>query len=179
MQQISMNKPRTVTQWLELYRLYMEAFPAEERKPTWMILKMYQKGKTDIWCLEKEGRFLGLGITINGDDMILLDYFAVKKKHRGIGIGSAALKTLIRHYTGKGFFLEIESTLENAPNQLQREKRKRFYLAAGLKELHVTAKLFGVNMELLGVDCQLTYSAYKNFYRENYSEWAANHISEC
>ena len=179
MEQIRLRQPKSPANWLELYRLYMEAFPAEERKPIWMIFKMYQKGKTDIWCLEKDGKFVGLGITINSDNLILLDYFAVKKQYRGCGIGSAAIKALIRQYAGKGFFLEIESTLEEAPNETQRKKRKQFYLSAGLKELHVTAKLFGVNMELLGLDCQLTYDSYKRFYRENYNEWAANHIFEC
>ena len=179
MEQILLKKPKTAIHWMELYRLYMEAFPAAERKPIWMILKMYRKGKTDIWCLEKDGKFVGLGITINSKDLILLDYFAVKKNRRGTGIGSAAIKTLIQQYSGKGFFLEIESTLEEAPNRLQRAKRKQFYLSSGLEELHVTAKLFGVNMELLGICCRLTYESYKNFYRENYNEWAAEHISEC
>ena len=179
MEQIMLIKPKTVAHWLELYRLYMEAFPASERKPIWMILKMHRKGKTDIWCLEKEKKFVGLGITINSEDLILLDYFAVKKKYRGCGIGSSSIKALMRQYAGKGFFLEIESTQEDAPNQVQRKKRKQFYLASGLKELNVTAKLFGVNMELLGIDCQMTYNAYQNFYRENYNEWAAEHISQC
>ena len=179
MGQILLKKPNRAVQWLELYRLYMEAFPAEERKPVWMILKMYRKGKTDIWCVENNGEFSGLAITINSDDLILLDYFAVKKPLRGAGVGFAALKEVICFYEGKGLFLEIESTFENASNQVQREKRKQFYLSAGLKELHVTAKLFGVNMELLGIGCQMNYDSYQAFYRDNYNEWAAEHISEC
>ena len=81
------------------------------------------------------------------------------------------------YYGDKGFFLEIESTLEDAPNKNQRLRRKAFYLSCGLRELHTTAKLYGVNMELLGVRCQLNYDQYKAFYRDNYNQWAADHIA--
>ena len=171
-------KPTGIIRWLKLYKLYMSAFPAEERKPVFMILKMYRKGKTDIWCVEHCGRFAGLAITINSKDLILLDYFAVEQTYRDLGIGSAALGELQQLYGDKGLFVEIESTRENAPNQSQRLRRKHFYLSCGLEELYVTAKLFGVIMELLGNRCQLDYEKYKNFYRVNYNSWAADHITE-
>lgn len=178
MSKILLKKPNSIAKWLQLYRLYRSAFPASERKPFAVILNKHRKGKTDIWCVEKNGRFSGLAITINGEDTILLDYFAIVKAHRGEGIGSAALQEIINLYGDKGLFIEIESTYENAPNQAQRERRKQFYLSCGMKEMHAMAKLFGVNMELLGVRCRLDYTQYKTFYRENYGAWAADHITE-
>lgn len=175
--EVILKAPKGVTKWIKLYALYKTAFPAAEQKPFGMVIRMYRKGKTDIWSLEKGGKFMGLAITINGEDVILLDYFAVEKKQRGNGIGTAALQALQDHYKGKGFFLEIESTFEEAANKAQRQMRKRFYLSCGLQELHTRAKLFGVNMELLGVDCQMDYSKYKAFYRDNYNVWAAEHIT--
>lgn len=179
METILLKKPSGICTWLKLYRLYLSAFPAAERKPFSMIVRMYRKGKTDIWCVEKGGKFSGLAITINGPDLILLDYFAVAEGCRGQGIGAAALESLMRLYGGKGFFLEIESTLENAPNLPQRQRRKAFYLRCGLEELHTTAKLFGVNMELLGVRCRMDYERYHAFYRDNYNQWAADHVEKC
>ena len=175
--EVKMKKPEGISDWLRLYRLYLSAFPREERKPFTMIRRMYRKGTTDVWCLKREDEFVGLGITINGPDLILLDYFAIGKKMRQQGVGSAALPVIVDYYGDKGFFLEIESTLEDAPNKNQRLRRKAFYLSCGLRELHTTAKLFGVNMELLGVRCQLNYDQYKAFYRDNYNQWAADHIS--
>ena len=175
--EVKMKKPESVADWLQLYRLYLSAFPREERKPFGLILRMYKKGTTDVWCLKREGKFAGLGITINGPDLILLDYFAIGKKMRQQGVGSAALPVIVDYYGDKGFFLEIESTLEDAPNKNQRLRRKAFYLSCGLRELHTTAKLFGVNMELLGVRCQLNYDQYKAFYRDHYNQWAADHIA--
>lgn len=173
---LQLKKPRGVRQWLQLWRLYLEAFPAAERKPITMILQKSRQGKTDIWCLDRGGKFMGLGITINGPQLVLLDYFAVQKDCRGQGVGAKALDLLQRQYSDRGFFLEIESTLEPAPNAQQRARRKRFYLSCGMQELGTTAKLFGVNMELLGVRCRLDYDGYRQFYAENYSQWAADHI---
>ncbi len=174
--EIQVKRPQNPLQWLRVHRLYIRAFPQAERKPFSMIRRMTRKGKTDTWCLMKDGRFVGLGITINGPALILLDYFAIRETCRGKGIGTQALKTLINHYQDKGFFLEIESTLEDAPNRQQRLRRKRFYLSCGLEELGVQAELFTVNMEMLGVRCTLDYTQYRNFYRDNYNQWAADHI---
>ena len=173
---IALQRPHGAADWLRIFMLYTVAFPRAERKPISMIRRMTKLGKTDTWCLMHSGEFMGLGITINGADTILLDYFAVVKHRRGSGIGTAALHALMEQYGDKGFFLEIESTFEDAPNLAQRRKRKRFYLACGLEELGVQAKLFGVNMEMLGVRCSLSYESYRNFYRDNYNEWAAKHI---
>lgn len=175
--ELKLNKPRGLHRWAQVYLLYLQAFPRAERKPFWMILKIQRRGTTDIWCLERQGSFEGIAITINGPELILLDYFAVRKVSRGQGIGSAALDLLREAYRGKGFFLEIESTLEAASNLQQRLKRKRFYLSCGLEELGARAKLFGVDMELLGNNCSLDYDTYKTFYRDNYNSWAADHIT--
>ena len=174
---VELKKPEGLRRWLQIWRLYRSAFPREERKPFSMIRRMYKKGKTDIWCLEREGEFLGIGITINSPDLILLDYFAIVKHRRQQGVGSAALPAIMEHYGDKGFFLEIESTLEEAANKEQRLRRKAFYLSCGLTELHTQACLFGVNMELLGVRCEMTYHSYKAFYRDHYNSWAAEHIT--
>ena len=175
---IELKKPAGHKLWAKLYSLYLSAFPAAERKPWWMIRKMHRAGKTDIWCIMHEESFAGLAITINGPDTILLDYFAVEKKCRGQGIGRSALKAILERYEGKHFFLEIESTnAQTAKNMPTRLRRKAFYLSCGLQEMHTEATLFGVKMELLGNGCHLDYNDYKAFYRDNYNQWAANHIT--
>lgn len=175
MESIILAKPRA-TDWLRLYSLYHSAFPRAEKKPFPVILEGYRKGKMDIWCLMAKGRFSGLAITINGQQHILIDYLAVCPNRRGQGVGTGALKALRRHYTGKGVFLEIESTYEDAPNQAQRLTRKQFYLRCGLTPMQVMVRLFGVKMELLGFDCQLSFEEYHRFYRDNLGQWAADRI---
>jgi hypothetical protein len=40
------------------------------------------------------------------------------------------------------------------------------------------AVVFGVKMELLGRDCALDFDGYQAFYRENYSDYAAQHLEK-
>lgn len=173
---MTLCKPNALD-WLSLYRLYLAAFPASERKPFSMIRRMYRKGRTDVWCVKKDGVFSGLAITINGGDIILLDYLAVKESCRGQGIGGAVLARLREIYAGKGLFVEIESTCEEVPDLAMRRRRKAFYQRSGLQPMGTEVVLFGVKMELLGVDCHLNFEQYHSFYRDNYNQWAAEHIA--
>ena len=170
--------PLGLKQWWEVRRLYAKAFPGSEKKPFSMIRKMHKKGVSDVWYFTREGRFAGLIITINGDDYILLDYLAVDEAQRGTGIGTEILQCMRKQYAGKGVFLEIESVYEECDNKEQRLRRKHFYEKCGMQSMEVFVWLFGVKMELMGFDCRMSYQDYYNFYRDNYNQWAADHIRE-
>lgn len=176
--QLSMRKPQSPLDWIRLYRLYLAAFPAAERKPFSVIFRMYRACRSDVWCICRGNRSLGLATTVNGGDLVLLDYYAVDSRFRGQGIGSAALEMLQQRYAHCGLFVEIESTREAAPNPSERLRRREFYLRSGMAPLGVWAEVFGVKMELLGSRCQLDFEGYRSFYREHYSPWAAKHIME-
>ena len=173
-----LRRPANYFHWLQLYQLYLRAFPRWERKPFGIIMKMYRGGRADVWRIIHEGRFAGFATTVNGDELILLDYLAIDRRRRGQGIGSAAMGELQRLYADKGFFVEIESTREDAPNRAERGRRKRFYEAAGMEAMEVYVEIFGVKMELLGSRCRLDFEGYRNFYRDHYSPRAAEHLME-
>lgn len=168
--------PRGLRQWLDIYHLYQKAFPASEKKPFSLIVKMYRKGSSDVWRFTRNGKFAGLIITINGENHILLDYLAVDKAQRGTGIGTQILQLMQKQYSGKGVFLEIESVYEDCENKAERIRRKHFYEKCGMTSMEVFVWLFGVKMELMGFGCCLSYEEYHAFYRDNYNQWAADHI---
>ena len=109
---------------IKIYRLYMSAFPKSERKPFSVILKMQKNGKSDLWFIESDGKFIGMAATINSSDPILLDYFAISPTCRGKGFGTEVLKKLRSLYPDKGFFLEIEIVCKSAENYNERFRRK-------------------------------------------------------
>lgn len=166
-------KPRGFLDILRIKALYREAFPRCERKPFSIILSMAKTEKTDLWYFEDNDGFAGMCATINGTDKILIDYLAVSKKRRGKGVGTKMLKQLLKHYEGYGVFLEIEMLDPNNPISI---RRREFYVRAGFEPMNTYADVFGVNMELLGSGCQLTFDEYRKFYRTNYGEFAYNHI---
>ena len=174
--ELTISPMRGIRQMLKVIRMYYEAFPADERKPFQMILKKRRSGKSDIWYFSQNGRFAGFATTVNGDGLILIDYLAVAKEMRGKGVGSGALQSLRKQYTGHGVFVEIESVYEAYDDMDERLRRKRFYERNGMKEMGVLADVFGVRMELMGWDCRMTFEQYQVFYRENNSPWAAEHL---
>lgn len=174
----SAGQVSSLPQWIRIYCLYRRAFPRYERKPFSIIRSMWKKGKTDVWYFENSGRFAGFAATINDSELILLDYLAVSKNMRGQGIGSRILSVLKEFYGGKGLFVEIESAYEAVPNREERLRRKAFYLKNGMQPSCVMASVFDVNMELLCWNCSVDFSTYHAFYRDNYSQWAAQHIIE-
>ena len=174
--ELSLRAMKTLRQRIQVFCLYYASFPASERKPFSIILKKQREGTTDVWCIEDDGRFAGFATTINGENLILLDYLAVSKARRGRGIGTGCLRKLQEKYAGKGLFVEIESVYEEGAGLAERRKRKEFYLRNGLKELGVLADVFGVRMELLGRACELDFDGYRSSYREYYSPWAAEHL---
>jgi len=172
MSDVALYHPATPLDWLRIYLLYRRSFPREERKPFAIIRKMCKEGRTDVWLAKAGGRFAGLATTINGD-VVLLDYLAVHPKLRSRGVGTAMLQALLTRY--ERLFVEIEAADQDDPTG-EKARRKAFYLHNGLEEMHVTAILFGVRMELLGRNCSLDFDAYRTFYHDHYSPWAAEHV---
>lgn len=174
-------KLRTVVseeEWSVLENLYKSAFPENERKPFEMIREKYFRKMTDVWVIEEEGTFSGFAITMNGKDLVLLDYFAICEEKRGMGLGGRSLRALQKLYEGKRFFLEVESLDVPADNMEERRRRKQFYLNNGMAELGVQAKLFGVEFELLGYECEVNFQDYFSLYDMIYGKYASQFLVE-
>lgn len=174
-------KLRNVTseaEWSLLKKLYTEAFPDDERKPFEMIREKHRERRSDVWVIEEDGEFSGLAVTMNGENLVLLDYFAIREEKRGKGLGSASLRMLFEKYRGKRFFLEVESLAVSTDNMEERRRRKQFYLNNGMTELGVSARLFGVAFELLGYDCKVSFREYFSLYDDIYGSYASKFLEE-
>lgn len=173
---MKLREPGAKADWKAIKQLYRSAFPLNEKKPFWLIKNKFEKGQADVWVLERAGAFSGFAITMNGGDLVLLDYFAVCADKRSGGIGGEALKSLQEKYSDRRFFLEIESVDKPSPKLSERLRRKKFYLANGMQEMGVNVKLFGVDMELLGYNCAVSFEEYRNLYLNTYGNWAARNV---
>lgn len=167
---------REPLQYEKMRSLYETAFPEIERKPFSIMLEGQKQGKVDMWCLQEKDQFCGLAAVMKTDNLALLDYFAIEEQLRGQSYGAKALRLLQQQYRHSKFFLEIETTLGQAPNQVERENRKQFYLKNGMKELGILANVYHVDMELLGFECELTYEEYKSVYTKTYGRDAGKII---
>ena len=162
---------------LNIYRLYRKAFPSNERKPFVLMLKKRRKKIFEILSIEdRNGAFVGLAIIIKYRDLALLDYFAVAPGKRSSGIGSKAFQILKSRYSKYRFFLEIENTYIETPDIAERKRRKNFYLKNGMSEIPFIVELFGVEMELMGNGCKLTFEEYHSIFTGIFGKIISNNV---
>ena len=171
-------KANTINHYHKIRELYQSSFPECEKKPFRLIKYTQRQGLTDVWYIEEEGEFVGLAITMNTKEYVLLDYFAILQTKRGRGIGGKALGLLQDYYSDQKFFLEIESPDIESSNQKQREQRKKFYLDHSMREMGILADVFGTEMELLGYHCRISFEEYQSVYRDVYGVNKAQNLKQ-
>lgn len=161
----------------QLYDLYMSAFPKSERKPFEVMLQKRDEGTMELLTIEDSGEFAGLAFMVVYKDLALLDYFAIADEKRNAGLGSKALKALQERYADKRFFLEIETTKEDSEEKELRLRRKAFYIRNEMAEMDFEVNLFGVRMEILTYNCEISYDEYFSTYREVFGERVVKNVS--
>jgi GNAT superfamily N-acetyltransferase len=161
----------------EVKKLYIEAFPPEERKPFSMIEDKVREGSMEILCMEEEGRFIGLAIMILHGDIALLDYLAVSPERRGNGSGTKTLSLLKERYPEKTLLLEIEDPDEPSDNTAERLRRRDFYFRNGMVAMDYRVWLFGVKMIILTDGAEVPFSRYHTIFLEIFGKKAAQNVS--
>lgn len=145
----------------EINDLYIEAFPKAERKPINQIIKVCQNGYGRIIPILMDDEFVGMFITLDsdGDNTLLIDYFAIKSDYRGLSLGSKAIE-LLNEMENKTIIIEIEPCVNEASNLLQRQKRKKFYENLGFKQTNINISWFGVDLELMSLNKIINFNHY-------------------
>ena len=170
----------TKDELLQIRRLYMQAFPKAERKPFAMIKQKVQKGSMDILAVRGEDpAVMGFAITLKYQDMVLIDYFTIAPEFRNRGAGSEALKLLREWYRGARLFLEIEVVDPEAANYEERKRRKQFYQRNGFSATGKFFSIFGVRMELMTYQCEISCQDYIQLYERGLSRVFAEVIKGC
>lgn len=145
----------------EINDLYIEAFPKAERKPMDQIIKVCQNGYGRIIPILMDDEFVGMFITLDsdGDNTLLIDYFAIKSDYRGLSLGSKAID-LLNEMENKTIIIEIEPCVNEASNLLQRQKRKKFYENLGFRQTDINISWFGVDLELMSLNKTINFNHY-------------------
>lgn len=151
----------------QVFALYEEAFPAEEKKPVELMKDLAAQGKMELLAVVEDEAFVGLAMNMLAPEkkMALLDYFAIDPKHRCSGYGGRAVRSLVERFIGQKYIFEIEKQDPAAENADDRARRKAFYLRNGLKETGLFVNAYHTDFELLTPDGCLTYEAYVEMLR--------------
>ena len=161
----------------DIWKLYREAFPANERKPRWLLRRQRRRGIGEILALSEGDKTVGLVITAIMGELVLVDYLAVNEALRGGGIGSRALELIRERYSGRRIFLEIEEPREDAENNAQRIRRKAFYERCGVHDAGVRAYVYGCDFMLMTFGGGVTFGEYLALLEHTVGKFFVKHLN--
>ncbi|MBS4172739.1 GNAT family N-acetyltransferase [Bacillus sp. FJAT-49736] len=118
--------------WTEAEKIYEEAFPAHNRKKRDIIQHMFKKNMCYLHLAFEDSKIVGMALSGKTDqqDVLILDYIAVKENLQHQGIGRKLVEYIKEWCFASGNFsllvVEVEAE-ENAQN----EKRIQFWQKCG------------------------------------------------
>ena len=107
-----------------------EAIPECER----CTLADMMSTEATVFCIDVDGEPAGYMAVRSWKNILYLAFLAVRKDLRSGGIGSEALRELIRRYPEQQLVVEYEAPDERSGNNNERIRRKQFYLRNGFFE---------------------------------------------
>lgn len=146
--------------WGELKKIYLEAFPRQERKPFLMLRHSVKRGTTQLIAAADGDVLLGFAAVIPYRDMVMVDYLAVSSQIRSNGTGSRILQEICGRFAGRKIVLLIERLDDSAENREQRVSRKRFYLKNGFASSGLFVTGVSGDMEVLTYGGAVSPEAY-------------------
>lgn len=144
----------------QIKRLFISAFPKEERPPFYALKRKLKTGEAKMCVAKDNGNFIGFIHLVCFKDLIYLFFFAIQDEFRGKGYGSKVIKTLIAQNPDKRIFLAREPLDDTADNNAQRISRRQFYMRNGFTDLPIHIVEADYVFDAMGVNCQISAKDY-------------------
>lgn len=149
--------------------LYESAFPPNERKPLNSLLA--DEGKSsDVLAFYEDDVFLGFACMLTSSDITHIIYFAIDDILRNQGYGTEVLKMIHSQYKNNRIIVDIELLSDGALNNIQRERRKVFYINNNYYESNVKYDWQGESYEILIYNGFINYVEFNKFWDDIYNE---------
>lgn len=129
----------------KLEKLYLSAFPKEERFPFWILEECSKEDNSNLYAILDNDKFVGMYYIVNCDGVYYLMYLAVKEELRNKKYGSKILEDLKEKY--KTLFLSVDRPTDEISIE-----RKNFYLRNGFYDTNKYYEDTGVWYEILCTD---------------------------
>jgi len=143
--------------------LYKNSFPVKEQRNIDIVF-FDKTGMIEVLAFYDKNHFCGFACTLIHLDICYTIYLAIEDSLRGKGYGSIVLKEIALRYPDKRILLDIEVEDENAHNNIERIKRKNFYLKNGYNELQIYSNWRDVKFEALSFNGYISDKEYNDFW---------------
>lgn len=146
------------TSFVEQFRaIYHDSFPPSERLEFEVLIRTIALRERSFFGAWLDDELVGFAILLplTGMDVVLLEYIAVNKKHRGRGIGSQILKRIVhalKEEDIQGMILEVESDeYGDDAEQKLRSRRIEFYKRNGAEVIECARAYCAPDLSRKGV----------------------------
>lgn len=150
----------------DVSKLFLEAFPEDERPPLDVFLKSLENKKVSLLTFYQDNNFIGFAYLVFHEDVCCLFFFAVSASYRHQGYGGKIIEILKEEYKDYVLMLAYEEVDSKYSNYEERVKRKAFYLSHGFKNNKIKTNEYGVIYETayIGSHC-VSFSKYLEIFK--------------
>lgn len=111
----------------KIRKLYLEAFPAVERVPFWLLKRRAKTPLAEFCSLYDDDAWRGFIYTVKDERLVYIFFLAIDASERSKGYGSGLMTLIKERYADKIIGLSAEMADEQAENNAERLRRLKFY----------------------------------------------------
>ena len=131
----------------DVSKLYLEAFPENERPPLSIFLESLKQEAITLLAFYDNATFVGFTYLAIYKDICCLYFFAVSKGYRHQGYGGQIIEILKKEYKDYVLMLGYEEVDPKYKNYEERVLRKAFYYKHGFVDNKIKTNEYGVIYE--------------------------------
>ena len=161
----------------DIRKLFLSAFPKDERPPAWVFFKNALKDTQNLYGYYENNEFIGFAQLTTYQDICYLFFVAVSPEKRNQGYGSKIIDDVKRNNNDKVILLCYEEVDKKYKDHEQRVKRREFYRKNGFLDNSVKTNEFGVVFETGYCGShKVTYEEYVEIFVQGFGEFARKYI---
>ena len=163
----------------DVQKLYVSAFPREERPPVNMFFNTVKLPNDDLFGFYENETFIGFANVILYKDICYLFFFAITQENRSKGYGTKILQILKEMYKDKVLTLCYEEIDGKYKDIELRKRRKNFYYRNGFKDNEMKTCEYGVNYETCYIGShKVNFEDYLGLYKSVFGKRVNKIIKE-
>ena len=161
----------------DIRKLYLSAFPKEERPPAWIFFNNALKDNQDLYGYYDNDEFIGFAQLTIYKDICYLFFLAVSPNKRNQGYGSKIIENIKDNNKDKVILLCYEEVDDKYLDNSLRIKRRNFYRKNGFKDNVIKTNEFGVIFETGYYGShKVSYEDYVEIFVQGFGEFARKYI---
>ena len=146
---------------VKLNEIMLRQFPPDEQMQLDEKLELQAKGEVELWAFYDNKELIGFATLRTTPEMIYLFFLAFDDPFQGKGYGKEAVHRIGSMYADRAFTVDFELVNEAAENNIQRIRRRKFYLNCGFSETGWGLEYLGVRYEIFCINKSFNIGQFK------------------